>query len=389
MKSFFNYFVINAFGFFPSIVLVGLLVKSESEQLVARYFVLVAITTILSSIIDSGYRVTCLLNYRNLLKEGLNYISGATILNFLIALAASLMASSLLIDRLSLTETLFVVMTVTLCIFVIPITRLYATKQENKVKHFNIFTSLLVLSVYIPLYLNAQKISFYNALLLLPVLKFFCSLVFYKNLLKLRNFSKTRLSWKYYHLVLMSSLLPLTNMLFNRTDILMLSELADHEQVFQYGVILRIYFPLTIFSTSFAAVILTKLGSQKFYASALYWILNTVVAVCTAVLFIIACFIFSKFFADDIIEVSLIYLMSFTLMLNCLQALPNLIIFKNHGIRKIIILNICLIVVNVVLNLYFIERYGAMGCAIATATSQIIALSYITHVVFTKRNKDA
>ncbi|MHA7855902.1 flippase [Marinobacter shengliensis] len=174
----------------------------------------------------------------------------------------------------------------------------------------------------------------------------------------------------------------LGGILFMRLDQVMLQFLQGSESVGVYSAAVRIseawyFFPIAIVSATFPKIIQLREGSRDRYNDALLILFSALVGIAgVAVLFFLM-------FSDEIIAIVFGAGFSESVLILQVHCLVAVFIFIGSASgswlaaeRKLIWnlhRNLFGLIVNVILNLILIEKYGALGAAIATLISAVCA----------------
>lgn len=186
-------------------------------------------------------------------------------------------------------------------------------------------------------------------------------------------------------------IVALAAFIYTRTDQLMLKHLVGNEAVGNYAAAIRVselfyFIPLMIMQSIFPKMVEMKQRSQKEYFNLLERLFKLVVwsAIPIALgLFFFSDLIVSVLYGEQYTEASeVLSILAFAIIFNALGIITTRVLYIEHYEKKYLYRSILGVLVNIVLNFWFIELYGAKGAAIATLITLFII--YYVYDVFDK-----
>jgi O-antigen/teichoic acid export membrane protein len=188
-------------------------------------------------------------------------------------------------------------------------------------------------------------------------------------------------------------LVTVSAFIYTRTDQIMIKWLVNSEAVGQYAAAIRVselfyFIPGLIAQSTFPKIIEAKNdNNQKEYFKLLemlyritIWIaIPIALGMCFGSHYIVAILYGSKYlYASTILSI-----LAFGIIFNAIGSIFIKILYAEHFERKYLYRSIIGVLVNIILNYFFIQKYGAIGAAVAT----LITL-FIIHYIYDLTDKD-
>jgi len=175
------------------------------------------------------------------------------------------------------------------------------------------------------------------------------------------------------------------SLIVNQTDIIMLGYFVDSKDVGVYSIAYRLSQLVFIISISFVGIfapIVSELHSKKkikrlrsLLKTVARWVLTISLPI-FIILVIYPAKILGLFGEEFLGGVDVLYVLSFSALLSSVISLSGYIITMSGRVKLALVNSLCAALLNVVLNLLLIPKYGTMGAAISTAIS-ITALNFV------------
>jgi len=187
-------------------------------------------------------------------------------------------------------------------------------------------------------------------------------------------------------------LVSMAAFIYTRTDQIMIKHLVGNEAVGSYTAAIRVselfyFIPLLITQSVFPKIIELKERSKKEYfgfLEKLYKLLIWIAIPVSIGLFVFSDLIVSILYGEKFIESShILSILAFGIILNSIGVVSTKILYAEHYEKKYLYRSILGVIVNIGLNFWLINLYGANGAAMAT----IITL-FIIYYIYDLFDKD-
>lgn len=203
---------------------------------------------------------------------------------------------------------------------------------------------------------------------------------------------------KIFKLVFPFLFLALVNILYNKIDVLMLSELSTISEVAFYSGATIFVYPFMFICSAASSAILPFFSKQVVASSyeakkdeqSIFKIMFLIGAVLSSTLFFLSDIFYSRLFdgkyelSTDVYHILVWYL----LIVFCYTSMSNFLVA--HGKIKILIyMNLLMLAFNFGLNFLLIPIWGAKGAAFSTVISELIILLFLWSFINIKKNKIA
>ncbi len=177
-------------------------------------------------------------------------------------------------------------------------------------------------------------------------------------------------------------LLGILGLIYFRMDTLMLSYLRGNFETGIYGVAYRfldaiIFIPSAVAAAMFPVIVQLKevgVGRVKqIYYKSLFFMLAAGLAI-TALYIIILPFIIREFLPNYSSSIGVLSILALTIPFMFMHT-PGVqvLLSGNEHLKQVIVLSIALVLLNAILNLTFIPKYGVMAAAWTTVVSEIVS----------------
>ncbi len=170
-------------------------------------------------------------------------------------------------------------------------------------------------------------------------------------------------------------LVAMAAFIYTRTDQIMIKHLVDNEAVGNYAAAIRVselfyFIPLLITQSVFPKIIEVKLKSEKEYFKLLEKLYKLLVWTAMPVslgLFVFSDSIVSILYGEKYIEAaSILNILAFAIVFNAIGSITTKILYAEHYEKKYLYRSILGVFVNIGLNFWLINLYGASGAAVST-----------------------
>jgi O-antigen/teichoic acid export membrane protein len=178
------------------------------------------------------------------------------------------------------------------------------------------------------------------------------------------------------------TILMAANVIYSKIDIIMLEKMIGSVEVGYYSGATKFIYPFMFISSAFMTAIFPKLAKhseekdkfRNIQNTALYYLGGIGILLSTS-LFLGADTIFQLFFGDkyDNSIPTFKILVWFLAIVFIYGPISNSLVAKNR-VKFLVYLNVFMIILNVVLNLFLIPDYGAKGAAMTTIVCEILIL---------------
>jgi O-antigen/teichoic acid export membrane protein len=192
------------------------------------------------------------------------------------------------------------------------------------------------------------------------------------------------------------SALMFANILYNKIDVVMLKYLSGEHEVGLYSGATQFIYPFMFVSTVLATGLFPHLSKHASNPAQFREARNKGAAVMavagfclSGVLFLGSGVLFDLMFGgkyDSSISVYKI-LVWYLFIVFTYGAFSNAVVAKG-GVRKILIMTVVMLALNIVLNIFMIPAWGAVGAAMATLICELLILACVVIMSFSSSNDD-
>lgn len=184
-------------------------------------------------------------------------------------------------------------------------------------------------------------------------------------------------------------LVAMAAFIYTRTDQIMIKHLMGNEAVGNYAAAIRVselfyFIPLLITQSIFPKIIEVKLRSEQEYfklLEKLYRILVWTAIPISLGLYLFSDSIVSILFGEKYIEASsILNILAFAIVFNAIGTITTKILYAEHYEKKYMYRSILGVFVNILLNFWLINLYGATGAALSTLIT-LFVIYYIYDLI--------
>ncbi len=186
-------------------------------------------------------------------------------------------------------------------------------------------------------------------------------------------------------------LVAMAAFIYTRTDQVMIKHLVGNEAVGNYAAATKVselfyFLPLLITQSVFPKIIEIKLKSEKEYfklLEKLYKLLVWTAIPVSLSLFVFSDSIVSILYGEAYIEAaSILNILAFAIVFNAIGSITTKILYAEHYEKKYLYRSILGVFVNIGLNFWLINLYGASGAAVSTLITLFVI--YYIYDIFDK-----
>ncbi len=176
-------------------------------------------------------------------------------------------------------------------------------------------------------------------------------------------------------------LVSMAAFIYTRTDQIMIKHLVGNEAVGNYAAAIKVselfyFIPLLITQSVFPKIIEVKLKSEKEYFTLLEKLHALLVWIAIPIslgLFVFSDSIVSILYGEKYVNAaSILNILAFAIVLNAIGSITTKILYAEHYEKKYLYRSILGVFVNIGLNFWLINLYGARGAAMATLVTLFI-----------------
>jgi len=381
-----------------NLITLVLLIRYLSKDDLGYYFYILEFIAIFAVLAENGYRSYYIRELSqtedkiSLLKElQFSQISIVFIILCLTLISSSFLTNDIwIIGIISLGTTLVNLFT--------PINAYIISEGNKKIIFYkDIFIAILRLVFFLYGFLNNVNIDYFLYFVYLQFL--FLSIFWvYVKMKKFNFLFMISVDWsKSYKLIYNGfafTLLVILNLLYNKIDILMLESMKGYTEVADYTSATKFLYPLMFFSSAFMISVFPKLSKYSKNEQMLMQIQNYSIKLIgmwglllSMVVWLVIDDVYIYLIGIEFHKSLLVYkvLLPYIPIVFMYGIVTNTIVAK-HDTSFLVKINAGFLVLNIMLNLYFIKYYSSIGAAISTMFCEFLILLVVFYYGYKKYN---